>query len=50
VSPSQPDERIGGSLAAHLIAAQDGAAILRVHDVHETVQALKVRAAIEATR
>jgi len=50
VSPSQPDERIGGSLAAHLIAAQDGAAILRVHDVHETVQALKVKAAIEATR
>jgi dihydropteroate synthase len=50
VSPSQAADRIGGSLAAHLIAAQDGAAILRVHDVHETVQALKVRAAIQATR
>jgi dihydropteroate synthase len=50
VSPSQPNERIGGSIAAHLIAAQDGAAILRVHDVHEMVQALKVKAAIEAAR
>jgi dihydropteroate synthase len=50
VSPSQPLQRIGGSIAAHLIAAQDGAAILRVHDVYETVQALRVKAAIEAAR
>ena len=50
VSPSQPNERIGGSIAAHLIAANDGAAILRVHDVREMVQALKVKAAIEAAR
>jgi dihydropteroate synthase len=50
VSPSQPNERIGGSIAAHLIAAKDGAAILRVHDVREMVQALKVKAAIEAAR
>jgi dihydropteroate synthase len=50
VSPSQPNERIGGSLAAHLIAAQDGAAILRVHDVREMVQALRVKSAIEAAR
>jgi dihydropteroate synthase len=50
VSPSQPMQRIGGSLAAHLLAAQDGAAILRVHDVHEMVQALRVKAAIEAAR
>jgi dihydropteroate synthase len=50
VSPSQPHERIGGSLAAHLIAAQDGAAILRVHDVREMVQALRVKSAIEAAR
>ncbi|MGE0741303.1 MAG: dihydropteroate synthase [Hyphomonadaceae bacterium] len=34
--------RLGGSLAAALIAAQNGADIVRVHDVAETVQALKV--------
>jgi dihydropteroate synthase len=50
ISPSEPTERIGGSLATHLIAARDGAAILRVHDVHETVQALRVAAAIERAR
>ena len=32
----------GGSVAAALQAAQNGAAMLRVHDVAETVQALKV--------
>ena len=49
-SPSQPDQRIGGSIATHLIAARDGAAILRVHDVHEMVQALRVTQAIETAR
>jgi dihydropteroate synthase len=34
--------RLGGSLAAGLFAVQRGAAILRVHDVRETVQALRV--------
>jgi dihydropteroate synthase len=34
--------RLGGSLAAGLFAALRGAAILRVHDVRETVQALRV--------
>ena len=46
VSPSEPKERIGGSLAAHLIAAANGAAIIRAHDVAETVQALRVAAAL----
>ncbi len=50
VTPSEPSERIGGSIASHLKAAQDGAQILRVHDVAETVQALRVAAAIEAAR
>jgi dihydropteroate synthase len=50
VTPSPPDERIGGSIAAHLLAARNGAAIVRVHDVKETVQALCVQAAIEAAR
>jgi dihydropteroate synthase len=46
VSPAPPDRRIGGSIAAHLLSTLDGAAILRVHDVAETVQALRVAAAI----
>jgi len=50
VIPSSPDERIGGSISAHLLAAEYGAAILRVHDVAETVQALRVAAAIKAAR
>ena len=50
VSPSTPDERIGGSITAHLAAVADGAAIVRVHDVAETVQALRVAAAIQEAR
>ncbi len=46
VSPSEPQQRLGGSIAAHLIAAIGGARIIRTHDVAETVQALKVAAAI----
>jgi dihydropteroate synthase len=48
IAPSAPTERVGGSIAAHLLATQKGAAILRVHDVRETVQALRVAAAIGA--
>jgi dihydropteroate synthase len=50
VSPAPPDRRIGGSIASHLIAVARGAAIVRVHDVAETVQALKVAAAIEGAK
>jgi dihydropteroate synthase len=50
VAPSAPSERLGGSISAHLLAAANGAAILRMHDVAETVQALHVAAAIEAAR
>jgi len=46
VSPAPPDKRIGGSIAAHLLAVANGAAIVRVHDVAETVQALKVAASL----
>ena len=41
-------DRIAGSVAAHLIAAQRGAMILRVHDVAATVDALKVWSAVAA--
>ena len=50
VTPSEPQQRLGGSIAAHLIAAQNGANIIRAHDVAETVQALRVAAAIEEKR
>jgi dihydropteroate synthase len=46
VTPSEPHQRLGGSIAAHLLAAQNGAQIIRAHDVAETVQALRVAAAI----
>jgi len=50
VTPSDPMERLGGSLAAHLWAVENGAAIVRVHDVAPTVQALAVAAAIRRAR
>jgi dihydropteroate synthase len=50
VIPSEPHQRLGGSIAAHLIAAKGGAKIIRTHDVAETVQALRVAAAIESSR
>jgi len=50
VTPSTPDERIGGTISAHLLAVEKGAVIVRAHDVAETVQALRVAAAIEAAR
>ena len=40
------DDRLGGSLALALEAARAGARAVRVHDVRETVQALKLQAAI----
>lgn len=40
------DRRLGGSVAAALLAAQAGADMVRVHDVAETVQALKVWRAV----
>lgn len=43
-----PAERVYGSVAAHVIAAQNGARIVRVHDVAATVDALKVWEAVAA--
>lgn len=43
-----PRERLAGSLAAAAAASEGGAAILRVHDVRETVDFLKVRHAIRS--
>ncbi len=43
IDPSDVSERLGGTLALHLAAASNGAAIVRVHDVKEHVQALKIQ-------
>jgi dihydropteroate synthase len=48
VVPAPSDQRLGGSLAAHILAVERGAAIIRAHDVAATVQALRVMTAIEA--
>ena len=40
-------ERMAGSIAAALAAVQRGASIVRVHDVRETVDALRVWRAID---
>lgn len=40
-------ERVAASVAAHLIAAQRGARIVRVHDVAATVDALKIWEAVD---
>ncbi len=49
LSPSSesPDRRLGGSVAAAVMAVLHGADIVRVHDVRETVEAMKV---MQATR
>jgi dihydropteroate synthase len=44
------NERLAGSLATAIIAAQQGARIIRVHDVKETVDALKVLQATNINR
>lgn len=41
-------DRVAGSVAAHLVAAQRGALFLRVHDVAATVDALKIWNAVAA--
>src|SRR5262249_25845787 len=50
VVPSKPQDRLAGSLAGAVLAVLEGAAIVRAHDVAETVQALRVAAAIRAAR
>src|SRR5262249_24957178 len=46
LAPSDPAERLAAPIAANVIAAVSGAAILRVHDVAAHVQALKIAEAI----
>jgi dihydropteroate synthase len=46
ISPAQVSDRLGGTIALHIKAAEYGAAIVRCHDVFEHIQALKVLEAI----
>lgn len=47
ITGRETGDRIASSVAAALLAVQNGAAIVRVHDVAETADALKVYAALE---
>jgi dihydropteroate synthase len=42
VTGRRPEDRLAASIAAAVLCAQNGATILRVHDVRETVDAVKV--------
>ncbi len=46
VDGSDVEDRIGGSIASSVLAAAEGADVLRVHDVAETAQALAVANAV----
>ena len=46
IDGSEPVERIGGTIASSVLAAAEGADVLRVHDVAEVAQAVTVAGAI----
>jgi dihydropteroate synthase len=46
IDGSEVGERVGGTIAASILAAAEGADVLRVHDVAEVAQAARVAAAI----
>ena len=46
VTGRQPDERLAASIAVAMLCTQNGATILRVHDVRETVDAINVLMAV----
>jgi len=43
---SETDDRLGGTIATSILAAASGASVLRVHDVREMSQALRVAGAV----
>jgi dihydropteroate synthase len=50
IKPTEPAERLPGSLVAHFLAVENGAAIIRTHDVAATVQAFAVADAIRRAK
>jgi len=49
ITPSEIEDRLSGTLTLHLEALKNGASILRVHDVKEHFQAIKVQEALDGT-
>jgi len=47
ISKSLPQERLAGTLALHLEALRNGASMLRVHDVAEHIQAIRIQKALD---
>ena len=47
ISKSLVDDRLAGSLILHLNAIKEGASIIRVHDIKEHIQAIKVQQALD---
>jgi len=47
IDPCEVSQRLGGTLAIHLESVRNGASILRVHDVQEHAQAVKVQQALD---
>ena len=47
ISPSSVEKRLAGTLALHLKAVENGASIVRVHDVYEHKQAFLVQEALK---
>ncbi len=45
-----PEKRVAGSISAAVISAANGAKIVRVHDVKETVEALELLSAVEEVK
>jgi dihydropteroate synthase len=50
VTGKSVDQRLSGSIAAALAGVARGAAVLRVHDVDATRDALKVWASVQAAK
>jgi dihydropteroate synthase len=46
IDGSEVGDRLGGTIASSVLAAAEGADVLRVHDVAETVQAIRVAEAV----
>jgi dihydropteroate synthase len=49
LSDKAVDQRMAGSISAAVLAAQAGVAIIRVHDVGETVDALKIASVLQSS-
>lgn len=49
ISSSLPEDRLAGTIALHLEGIRNGASTIRVHDVPEHVQAIKIQQALDAT-